>query len=392
MTAPRFLKISDFCETGSGTTPSRQKLERYYGGSIPWVKSGELRESEITQTEESVTETALRETTLKLVPAGALLVAMYGATVGRVGRLGIEATTNQAVCHILPDPSLADNHYIFHALCAKATELIAKGVGGAQPNISQRMIKNTEIYLPSLEEQKRIASVLEQANALRRTRQRSVERLNTLSQALFYEMFGDPSSNPRGWPVGTIRDLVGEVKYGTAKKAHTEPRGLPVLRMGNITYDGCVDTRDLKYVELLAKEVPKYTTRYGDILFNRTNSKDLVGKTAVFTEPKPMAIAGYLVRARVNEHADPFYISAYLNSKHGKKTLRSMCKNIVGMANINAQEFQDITILMPPVEAQIAFGKKVEALSAAKETFTAHLRKLDALFISLQQRAFRGEL
>jgi len=90
MSGTRYAKISDFCETGSGTTPSRQKAERYYGGKIPWVKSGELREGEITKTEEMITTEALNETSLKLVPAGALLVAMYGATVGRVGQLGIE--------------------------------------------------------------------------------------------------------------------------------------------------------------------------------------------------------------------------------------------------------------------------------------------------------------
>ena len=191
MRTTRFCKISDFCQTGSGTTPSRQKLERYYGGTIPWVKSGELRETEITQTEEYVTEAAIQETSLKVVPSGALLVAMYGATVGRVGRLGIDATTNQAVCHIVPDRSVADAQYMFHALCAKASELVAKGVGGAQPNISQGTIKDTEIYLPPLEEQKRIAAILDQADELRRKRHRALDRLNQLGQAIFIEMFGD---------------------------------------------------------------------------------------------------------------------------------------------------------------------------------------------------------
>src|SRR5271157_5787599 len=102
MSSSLMVPISEFCQTGSGITPSRQRTD-YYGGAIPWVKSGELRESEIFQTEEYVTDNALSETALKLIPAGALLVAMYGATVGRVGLLGIQATTNQAVCHIVPD-------------------------------------------------------------------------------------------------------------------------------------------------------------------------------------------------------------------------------------------------------------------------------------------------
>lgn len=98
--------IGEFCKTGSGGTPSRKQEEKYYGGTIPWVKSGELRESVIFETEESITEAALAETSTKMIPAGALLVAMYGATVGRIAALGIPASSNQAVCHIIPDDSI----------------------------------------------------------------------------------------------------------------------------------------------------------------------------------------------------------------------------------------------------------------------------------------------
>ena len=98
------LQVGDFCKTGSGGTPSREKEQIYYGGSIPWVKSGELREAEVCRAEESITDLALIESSAKLVPKGAVLVAMYGATVGRVGILGIEAATNQAICHVIPDP------------------------------------------------------------------------------------------------------------------------------------------------------------------------------------------------------------------------------------------------------------------------------------------------
>lgn len=386
------VAISDFCETGSGTTPSRQKMELYYGGSIPWVKSGELKEKEIIRTEECVTDIALKETSLKMVPKGALLVAMYGATVGRVGYLGVDATTNQAVCHIVPDAHKANNRYLFHALQYKANELISKGVGGAQPNISQGTIKETKIYLPAIKEQKKIASILDQADELRRARRKSIDRLDDLSQAIFYEIFGNPDTNPKGFKKGKIRDLVREVKYGTSQKAHTEKNGFPILRMGNITYGGQLDLSDLKYVFLDTKDIPKYMAVKDDILFNRTNSKELVGKTAVFDIDNPYAIAGYLVRARVNDKADPYYISGYLNSPHGKTILMAMCKNIVGMANINAQEFQDINILIPSIDLQKKYRAAIISINQRrKEIFTA-LDSLDDLFSSLQQRAFRGEL
>src|SRR5687767_5315327 len=129
-------RLASFCMTGTGSTPSRSQPGRYYdGGTIPWVKSGELRESVITRTEEMVTHAALAETNVKLVPAGALLLAMYGATVGRLGVLGVPATTNQAVCHIIPDPKVAEARYLFHALSHQVPGIVARGVGGAQPNI-----------------------------------------------------------------------------------------------------------------------------------------------------------------------------------------------------------------------------------------------------------------
>ncbi|MBE9187640.1 restriction endonuclease subunit S [Microcoleus sp. LEGE 07076] len=112
-------KLAHFAKAGSGTTPSRSKHDLYYGGGIPWVKSADLPESIISETEETVTQEALAETSLKLAPKKAILFAMYGANVGRVGILGIDATTNQAVCHIVPEKDKADSRYIFRALQQK---------------------------------------------------------------------------------------------------------------------------------------------------------------------------------------------------------------------------------------------------------------------------------
>jgi type I restriction enzyme, S subunit len=142
------MAIGEFCQTGSGGTPSRKQLERYYGGNIPWVKSGELREGTILETEETITDVALKETSAKLIPANALLVAMYGATIGRVAVLGIEASSNQAVCHIIPDDKVADRRYLFYALRQNVPVWLNRGVGGAQPNISQQIIRTTSIPLP----------------------------------------------------------------------------------------------------------------------------------------------------------------------------------------------------------------------------------------------------
>src|SRR5580693_509980 len=125
------------------------------------------------------------------------------------------------------------------------------------------------------------------------------------------------------WPTMLISELTESSQYGTSAKAGDQG-SYPILRMGNLTYDGQIDFSNLKYIDLLKSDVGKYTVRSGDMLFNRTNSADLVGKTAVFRENKTYAFAGYLVRIRTNRFADSHYLSAYLNSTLGKAKLRSM--------------------------------------------------------------------
>jgi len=193
-------------------------LERYYqGGAIPWVKSGELREGIVVATEEYITAAALKETSVKLVPAGAILLAMYGATVGRLAILGVEATTNQAVCHIVPDAKAADTRYLYRAIERQVPAIIAMGVGGAQPNISQAVVKDLSIPLPNLPEQRRIAAILDQADAHRAKRREALAQLDSLTQSIFIEIFGDPVSNQMRWPELTFDQTVCDETSRAAK-------------------------------------------------------------------------------------------------------------------------------------------------------------------------------
>jgi type I restriction enzyme, S subunit len=384
------LTIDEFCVTGSGGTPSRANRE-YYGGSIPWVKSGELREDVITDTEEKITERAISESSAKIVPSGAILLAMYGATVGRMAFLGIDAATNQAVCNIRPDLNKAFPRYVFHCLQSKINHFLSRAAGGAQPNISQGIIRETKIPLPPLNEQRRIAAILDKADVLRRKRKHTLDLLDGLTQSIFLEIFGSSESNPKGWKWGRIGDLLESTQYGTSEKAGENGK-YPILRMGNLTSDGRTVFDDLKYIDLDDKDLDKFTLRRGDILFNRTNSAELVGKTAVFDSDEPFAFAGYLVRARVRSGGSPHYISGYLNSKHGKATLRGMAKSIVGMANINAKEMQAIPILLPDVQTQNTYSKALFSLERSRSECRRHLKSLSSLFSSLQSRAFSGQL
>ena len=151
--------LGDVCRTSSGGTPSRSRPD-YFIGNIPWVKSGELTDGLVSEVSEFISEEALAGSSAKLLPAGTLLIAMYGATVGKLGILARAAATNQAVCAIFPPPEL-DPKFLFWYLRRQRSNLIAKAVGGAQPNISQTILRDLELPIPPLDEQREIVAELE---------------------------------------------------------------------------------------------------------------------------------------------------------------------------------------------------------------------------------------
>lgn len=265
------------------------------------------------------------------------------------------------------------------------------GVGGSLVRARPAHVAKIQIPLPPLADQRRIAEVLDRAEALRAKRRAALAQLDSLTQSLFLDLFGDPATNPKGWPVGQIGDLLESSSYGTSEKSGSEGQ-FPVLRMNNITRTGDMDFTELKFMDLPVSLHDRYLVRSGDVLFNRTNSAELVGKTGIYRETKPMAYAGYLVRLRMNEENHPEFLARFLNLDYSKRMLRGMCKSIIGMANINASEIQKMKIPQPPVALQREFARRVTAVEALKTAQRASLAELDALFATLQHRAFRGEL
>lgn len=262
------------------------------------------------------------------------------------------------------------------------------GVGGSLLRARPSEVAKIRVHVPSKFEQQRVATILDKVGSLCRKRQEAIRLADAFLRAVFIDMFGDPGSNPKGFETGTIRDLVASANYGTSEKASEQVGKYAILRMNNITYQGSWNFSSLKYVDLEPATAHKYLTQRGDLLFNRTNSKELVGKTAVYMRDEPMAIAGYLVRVRMNERGNPHYVSGYLNSVHGKRSLEARAKSIVGMANINAQEMQDIPLLLPPIELQDKYARIVEAVHARLETHQAFLREAVALHSALSHRFF----
>ncbi len=382
--------IGELFKVTSGGTPSRKVKEYFENGEIPWVKTGDLKGRYANQPEEFITQEALQNSSAKLFPPNSVLLAMYGATIGACSILPFEAATNQACAALLPSEQ-CDSNYLYYFLQSIKDDLIRKGVGGAQPNISGGIIKKIKIPLPPLATQKKIAAILDAADTHCQKTKQLLAKYDELAQSIFLEMFGDPVTNPKGWEVGEIADLVSEVKYGTSSKAK-DGGELEYLRMNNITYKGDMDYSKLKYIDLTTQELKKYTTKKYDLLFNRTNSKELVGKTGIVLDDKTRAIAGYLIRIRLKEKGNPFFVWAHLNSKWAKLTLENMCKNIVGMANINAKELQKIKTLVPPRKVQDAFEVRLKSINNQKINLVNSLNCSENLFNSLLQKAFKGEL
>ena len=280
-----------------------------------------------------------------------------------------------------------DLKYVYFYLFGNI-HLLENGFKGAGlKHISKKYLEEIKIPLVPLETQKKIVEALDKAQVLIDARKEQIRLMDELVKSQFIEMFGDQKSNPMNWDEGTIRDIVSEVKYGTSKPA-IDGGNYKYLRMNNITYEGELDLTSLKYIDMDDDEYEKYVVRKGDVLFNRTNSKELVGKTCVFDYKEEMIIAGYIIRVRVNEKAVPEYLSAFLNSKYGKEKLFSMCKAIVGQANINAQELQDIKVLIPPNTLQAEFAKIKEKVNIEKSKLENNLNEIITIQQALMQQYF----
>ncbi|MFQ9522085.1 MAG: restriction endonuclease subunit S, partial [Turicibacter sp.] len=182
------VKIKDVANTMSGGTPNRSTLEFYEHGDIPWLKTGELKNKFIHHTEEMITELAVQKSSAKLVPENSVIVAMYGATVGNLSINKIPLTTNQACCSILPKEEKLNEEFLYYYLLKDKEKLIKMAAGGAQPNISQQLIKDYEILLPSLKEQQKIAEILSSVDAAIEKTEQVIAKTEEVKKGLMQQL------------------------------------------------------------------------------------------------------------------------------------------------------------------------------------------------------------
>lgn len=290
-------------------------------------------------------------------------VTCRGATCGSINITVPKAyVTGNAMC--LDDVrSDIEMEYLYY--CLKHYDFNNVISGSAQPQITRQGMDKIYITVCTHDEQISIVNKLKRVERVIELRKQELKSLDDLIKARFVELFGDPILNPKGWEMVTIGEVVTDVRYGTSKPA-VEGGKYPYLRMNNLTSDGHLDLKDLKYIDVSDDEIEKCVVRKGDVLFNRTNSIELVGKTSVFDLTEDMVIAGYIIRVRLNEKLMPEVFSQYMNLEAIKAILRRMAKGAVNQANINAQELQSIKVYVPSMELQNQFVEMKERIDKSK--------------------------
>ncbi|NWK82222.1 restriction endonuclease subunit S [Acinetobacter sp. SwsAc4] len=393
MTIP-VKKISTFCKTGSGGTPSRSNNAFFENGTIPWVKSGELKNRYITEVEEYITDFAVEKSSAKLVSKGSLLIAMYGATVGEVSQLTFDATTNQAICNIEPDENVCDVNYLYRFLEASKSYLLSRRVGGGQPNISQSVIKDLDVPLPPLAEQRRIASILDQADELRQKRQQAIEKLDQLLQATFIDMFGDPVSNPKGFEVKKLSEQVDLIQIGPfGTQLHQEDyieNGIPLINPSHIKNGKIIPNHKLTVSQSKYEELTQYHLRLNDVLLGRRGE---MGRCAVVTQNEVGWLCGtgsLFLRLNV-EKINPFFLEMLLSSDSIKRYLENVSQGQT-MANLNKTIVGSIPLIAPSIEIQNKFFLISEEINKMKTELENSKNQVNNLFQSLQNHAFNGTL
>lgn len=378
------VSLTDICDFQGGTQPPKDEwIDQPAQG---YVRMLQIRD--FTQSDKNYIEYVKDTGKLKTCIEDDILIGRYGASIGKI-LTGLAGAYNVAIVKTIPDEKVVSKKYLYWYLNSQYFQRFISNVGSraAQAGFNKNDLGAAQIPLVDKERQEEICEVLEKANKLISLRKQQLAKLDELVKARFVEMFGTFPANPFRWDTGKIQDVVSDVRYGSSRPA-VEGGKYPYLRMNNITYSGELDLRDTKRIDIPDSELDKCTVRRGDVLFNRTNSKELVGKTCVYNRDELMVLAGFIIRVRVNERIRPEVLSAFLNMDFSKRMLIGMCKTAIGQANINAKELQNIDLYIPPIELQDQFVALKNKIDQQKQTVQQSLEKLELLKKALMQEYF----
>jgi type I restriction enzyme, S subunit len=403
--------LSEVAHWGSGGTPSRNN-PTYYGGNIPWIKTGELGQGLITNTEEKITEQGLQNSSAKIFPKDSVAVAMYGATIGKTAILGIDAATNQACAVGIPKDGITTTEYLFHYLASQKDAFVKVGQGGAQPNISQTVIKNWKIPLAPLSEQKQIADKLDRLLAKVDACRERCDRIprilkrfrqSVLAAATSGELTEDwresnDHSPSTSWQSLLIGDLViGKPRNGYSPKAvefETKTKSLTLTA----TTSGRFNPKHFKYINETIPQDSHLWLEPEDILIQRANTLEYVGVSAIYDGlSKGFMYPDLMMKCRANSKVITKFLYYLLSSDDVRFYFRDNATGTAGnMPKINQQTVISAPVLVPPIEEQQEIVRRVEKLFAFADRLESRYQKarthIDRLTPAILDKAFRGEL
>ena len=397
--------LKDLCEIiTKGTTPTALGFDFADNGvgflRVQNISGGTVNYEQDTLFIDEAVHQSLKRS--QILP-GDVLLSIAG-TIGRTGIVPSDApplNCNQAVAILRPTNKVC-RPYLRHWLESTGAQSQMRGatVTGTIQNLSLSQTGGLRISLPTLPEQRRIAAILDQADALRTKRREALAQLDSLTQSIFIEMFGDPVTNPMGWEVKKLKEISKSIVNGTTPNGGSQvyvSDGIVFIRSQNVWKNSLL-LDDVAFIDNETHfKMRKSSLQNKDILITKTGrintENSSLGRAAIFIGKDNSAnINGHVYLIRLEKGSIHEFVLYILTTDEYREYIRSVCVGGIDKRQINKEHLEEFPIIFPPVDLQHRFATLVESIEKQKGIYRAQLAELDNLFASFQHRAFRGEL